>query len=108
MTTPRYNKGLSAPALCVIALLLTLVLSVIERNEREVINDGTLIQIDVDDSPSENVDSGNDDDEFDIPEPSPEDEGDKGKITEKVVKDTVLALSNIDFSKKVLWRIHRI
>lgn len=108
MTTPRYNKGLSAPALCVIALLLTLVLSVIERNEREVINNGTLIQIDVDDSPSENVDSGSDDDEFDIPEPSPEDEGDKGKITEKVIKDTVLALSNIDFSKKVLWRIHRI
>ncbi|GEM_PF-2952885 len=108
MTTPKYNKGLSAPALCAIALLLTIGLLIIERNEREVINDGTLIQIDVDDSSSESVDSGSDDDEFDIPAPSPEDQTSQGDITEDVVKETVLALSEMDFSKKVLWRIHRI
>ncbi|GAA0213604.1 hypothetical protein GCM10009123_21050 [Kangiella japonica] len=107
MTTPRYNKGLSAPALCAIALVLTVILLIIEHDQREVINDGTLIQIDVDDSPSESVDSGSDDDEFDIPKSVPEGQS-EGEITNKVIKDTVLALSDYDFSKKVLWRIHRL
>ncbi|GAA4355778.1 tetratricopeptide repeat protein [Kangiella marina] len=108
MTTPNYNKGLSAPALCAIVLLLTIGLLIIETNERDVINDGTLIQIDVDDSTSESVDSGSDDEGFDIPAPNPADDSEHSEITEKAVKDTVLALSDIDFSKKVLWRIHRI
>ena len=107
MTTPKYNKGLSAPALCAIALVLTVILLVIEHAQREVINDGTLIQIDVDDSPSESVDSGSDDDEFDIPKSVPEGQP-NGEITNEVIKDTVLALSDYDFSKKVLWRIHRL
>lgn len=107
MTTPKYNKGLSAPALCAIALALTVILLFIEHDQREVINDGTLIQIDVDDSPSESVDSGSDDDEFDIPNPEVESKS-EGEITQKVIKDTVLALTDYDFSKKVLWRIHRL
>lgn len=108
MITSKYNKGLSAPALCLIALLLTVVLVIVERNEREVINDGTLIQIDVDDSPSESVDSGNDDDEFDVPAPDNEDNADDKNITEEVIKEATLVLSKTDVYKKVLWRIHRI
>ncbi|WP_223669007.1 tetratricopeptide repeat protein [Kangiella shandongensis] len=108
MISSKYNKGLSAPALCLIALLLTIVLVIVERNEREVINEGTLIQIDVDDSPSESVDSGSDNDEFDIPAPQVDDNSDNKSITEELIKETTLVLSKTDVYKKVLWRIHRI
>lgn len=103
----KYSKGLSAPVICVLALVLTAGLALIEREERSVINDGTTIQINVEDSSSESLDSGSDDEGFDIPA-EPEDEEANANITEEMIKETTLELSKIDFAKKVLWRIHRI
>ncbi|AOE49660.1 tetratricopeptide repeat protein [Kangiella sediminilitoris] len=108
MTEYKYNKGISAPALCLIALALTVILVLVEHNEREVLNEGTLIQIEVDDSTSEGVDSTNDNDEYDVPAPAPGSNGSDKNITDEVVKETTLVLSKTDVYKKVLWRIHRI
>lgn len=104
----KYSKGLSAPALCIIALLLTVGLGIIEKNEREIINDGIMIQIDVDDTTSESGDWVSDGDDFDIPALESDEDIKQEKISDQVIKESTIALSKLDFSKKVLWRIHRI